>query len=119
MKHLQEKGLSYSPAASREVLVRRLYFDLLGLPPTPGQVDEFLNDTSPTAYQQLVDRLLASPRYGERWGRHWMDTVGYVDVEQYDGDATIIYPSEGMWRYRDYMIRAFNSDKPYDQFLTE
>ncbi|MBI85125.1 MAG: hypothetical protein CMJ81_18170 [Planctomycetaceae bacterium] len=119
LKRLEEKQLSYSPVASKEVLGRRLYFDLTGLPPTPVQIDKFLKDDGPDAYDKLVDRLLASPRYGERWGRHWMDTVGYVDVRLYDGDATILYPNEGMWRYRDYIIQSFNSDKPYDQFIRE
>ena len=119
LKRLEEKQLSYSPVASKEVLVRRLYFDLTGLPPTPVQMDKVLEDDGPDAYDKLVDRLLSSPRYGERWGRHWMDTVGYVDVRLYDGDATILYPNEGMWRYRDYIIQSFNSDKPYDQFICE
>ena len=119
LKRLEEKGLTYSATASRETLVRRLAFDLTGLPPTTRQVDAFLEDTSPGAYERLVDRLLASPRYGERWGRHWMDTVGYVDVRLYDGDATTLYPNEGIWRYRDYIIRSFNADKRYDQFLRE
>ena len=119
LKRLEEKGLTYSPIASKEVLIRRLYFDLIGLPPTIEQIDEFLNDSSPDAYERLVDRLLASPRYGERWGRHWMDTVGYVDVRLYDGDATTLYPNEGMWLYRDYIIRSFNADKPYDLFIQE
>ena len=119
LKRLQDEGLEYSPIASKEVLVRRLYFDLIGLPPTPAEIDEFLNDEAPDAYERLVDRLLSSPRYGERWGRHWMDTVGYVDVRQYDGDATTLHPNEGMWRYRDYIIQSFNSDKPYDLFIRE
>ncbi|MBC8351954.1 MAG: PSD1 domain-containing protein [Planctomycetes bacterium] len=119
LKRLQDKALSYSPVAPKEVLIRRLYFDLTGLPPTPAQLDEFSQETSPDAYERLVDRLLASPRYGERWGRHWMDTVGYVDVRLYDGDGTTVYPNEGMWRYRDYIIRSFNSDKPYDDFIQE
>ncbi len=119
LKRLEEKQLSYSPVASKEVLVRRLYFDLTGLPPAPVQMDKFLDDDGPDAYDKLVDRLLSSPRYGERWGRHWMDTVGYVDVRLYDGDATTLYPNEGMWRYRDYIIQSFNSDKPYDQFIGE
>jgi len=119
LKRLQKKRLTYSPTASKEIVVRRLYFDLIGLPPTPDQIDAFLNDTAPDAYERLVDRLLASPQYGERWGRHWMDTVGYVDVRLYDGDATTIYPNEGMWRYRDYIIKSFNADKPFDTFIQE
>ena len=119
LARLEEKGLEFSPIAPREVLIRRLYFDLTGLPPTPAEIDEFLADRVPDAYERLVDRLLSSLRYGERWGRHWMDTVGYVDVRLYDGDATTVYPNEGMWRYRDYIIRSFNEDKPYDLFIRE
>ena len=124
LHRLEERGISFSPIAPDEVLVRRLYFDLIGLPPTPEQIDEYLakkkvsNDPD-TAWAKLVDSLLESPRYGERWGRHWMDTVGYVDVRLYDGDATTIYPNEGMWRYRDYIIKSFNDDKPWDQFIEE
>ncbi|MAV36207.1 MAG: hypothetical protein CMJ59_12205 [Planctomycetaceae bacterium] len=119
LNRLEKAGLTFSPVATKEILARRVYFDLIGLPPTPEQVDAFVADTDPTAYEKLVDRLLSSPRYGERWGRHWMDTVGYVDVRLYDGDATTLYPNEGMWRYRDYIIRSFNADKPYDQFIRE
>ena len=99
LKRLEDESLSYSEIASKNTLIRRLYFDLIGLPPSPEQIEDFLNDDSANAYSQLVDRLLASPRYGERWGRHWMDTVGYVDVRLYDGDGTTVYVNEGMWRY--------------------
>ena len=121
---LEERGLGFSPEAPDEVLVRRLYFDLLGLPPTLRQIDTYLaektaSDDPDAAWAKLVDSLLDSPRYGERWGRHWMDTVGYVDVRLYDGDGTTVYPNEGMWRYRDYIIRSFNDDKPWDQFIQE
>ena len=119
LARLRSAGLAFSEDASRPVLARRLFFDLTGLPPTPAQTDRFLTDASPDASSQLIDRLLASPRYGERWGRHWMDTVGYVDVRLYDGDATTVYANDGMWRYRDYIIQAFNADKPYDQFIEE
>ncbi len=119
LKRLEDESLSYSEIASKNTLIRRLYFDLIGLPPSPEQIEDFLNDDSANAYSQLVDRLLASPRYGERWGRHWMDTVGYVDVRLYDGDGTTVYVNEGMWRYRDYIIRSFNTGKPYDQFIQE
>ena len=119
LAQLQSAGLTFSKDASRPVLARRLFFDLTGLPPTPAQTERFLADASPDATGQLIDRLLASPRYGERWGRHWMDTVGYVDVRLYDGDATTVYENEGMWRYRDYIIQSFNADKPYDQFIQE
>ncbi|MBC8356395.1 MAG: PSD1 domain-containing protein [Planctomycetes bacterium] len=124
LHRLEERGLAFSPVAPDEVLVRRLYFDLIGLPPTPAQVDAYLADKAASespdaAWARLVDSLLDSPRYGERWGRHWMDTVGYVDVRLYDGDGTTVYPNEGMWRYRDYIIRSFNEDKPWDQFIQE
>ncbi len=113
---LEEQGLSYSPEASRGTLIRRLSYDLHGLPPTAQQVEVFLNDHGPDAYERLVDRLLASPRYGERWGRHWLDVAGYSDsagVLSADQDRQLI------WRYRDYVIRALNADKPYDQFVKE
>ena len=124
LQRLEERELSFSTAASDEVLVRRLYFDLLGLPPTPEQVDAYIADKAASkdpdaAWARLVDSLLDSPRYGERWGRHWMDTVGYVDVRLYDGDGTTVYPNEGMWRYRDYIIRSFNEGKPWDRFIQE
>lgn len=104
------------PNADRHVLIRRLYFDLIGLPPTPDEVFEFIADESPRAYERLVDRLLASPRYGERWGRHWLDVAGYADSEGSQNEDRV---RPRMWRYRDYVIRAFNADKPYDRFLHE
>ncbi len=116
---LADRDLSFAPDADRQTLVRRVFFDLIGLPPTPAEVDEFVNDTSPAAYDHLVDRLLASPYFGERWGRHWLDASGYVDVYGGDNDAGIIKLAEGKWRYRDYVIRSFNEDKPFDRFLTE
>ena len=124
LHRLEKRGLRFSPKASDEVLVRRLYFDLIGLPPTPEQIDQYLANKKESkdpdaAWARLVDSLLDSPRYGERWGRHWMDTVGYVDVRLYDGDATTIYPNEGMWRYRDYIIKSFNNDKPWNHFIEE
>jgi len=124
LHRLEKRGLEFSPEAPDEVLRRRLYFDLIGLPPTPRQIDTYLaekaaSDDPDAAWAKLVDSLLDSPRYGERWGRHWMDTVGYVDVRLYDGDGTTVYPNEGMWRYRDYIIRSFNDDKPWDQFIQE
>ncbi|MBM82316.1 MAG: hypothetical protein CMJ78_17250 [Planctomycetaceae bacterium] len=119
LKRLEDKGLTFSRKASKRALIRRLFFDLVGLPPTQDEIEAFITDESPNAYERLVDRLLASPNYGERWGRHWMDTVGYVDVRLYDGDATTIYPNEGMWRYRDYIIQSFNADNPYDLFIRE
>ena len=116
---LEAKGLSFSPDADRATLLRRAYLDLIGLPPRPKRSTRFWPTTRPDAYERLVDRLLASPHYGERWGRHWLDVAGYVDTVGFDVDATLIITSEGKWRYRDYVIRAFNDDKPYDRFLTE
>ena len=107
-------GLSFSPEASRLTLVRRLYFDLWGLPPSPEQTDAFLADDRPDAWERLIDSLLASPHYGERWGRHWLDLAGYADSE---GILDADYERSAAWRYRDYVIRSFNADTPYDRFL--
>jgi hypothetical protein len=119
LRRLEEKGLSFSPDADPLTLVRRVSLDLIGLPPSPQEVDAFLNDTSPDAYQNLIERLLASPQYGERWGRHWLDAAGYVDTVGSDNDAAIIEERERIWKYRDYVIRSFNNDKPFDRFLLE
>ncbi len=108
--------MTFSPQASRPVLLRRVFFDLIGLPPTPEEADLFLGDTDPMAYENLVDRLLASPHYGERWGRYWLDLAGYSDSNGVQNSDPI---RDHIWRYRDYVIRAFNLDKPYDQFLQE
>ncbi len=116
---LQASGLTFSQPADAETLLRRAFLDLHGLPPTPAEREEFLSDSSPAAFSHLVDRLLASPRFGERWGRHWLDVVGYADTVGFDTDANGIIVSEGKWKYRDYVIRAFNADKPFDRFLTE
>jgi hypothetical protein len=116
---LEAKGLTLSPDADRVTLARRVYFDLTGLPPTPAEVDAFLADKAPDAYEKLVDRLLASGAYGERWGRHWLDAAGYADSIGGDNDPGQVFPREGMWRYRDYVVRSFNDDKPFDQFLRE
>ncbi|MDB5314155.1 MAG: putative rane protein [Gemmataceae bacterium] len=113
---LEEKGLTLSPEADRLTLLRRLSFDLTGLPPDPAEVREFLADSSPNAYEKAVDRLLASPRYGERWGRHWLDLAGYADSE---GKREQDLPRPNAWRYRDYVIDSFNADKPFDRFLLE
>jgi mono/diheme cytochrome c family protein len=113
---LEAKGLSLSPEADRRTLLRRAYFDLIGLPPAPADVEAFLADKSPDAYEKLIDRLLASPHYGERWGRHWLDVAGYSDSEGKTSQDEIRPAS---YRYRDYVIRAFNADKPYDRFLLE
>ena len=112
---LVQSKLTLSPAADRRTLIRRLYFDLLGLPPTPERVQQFVNDRHPSAYEKLVDELLASPRYGERWARHWLDVVHYGDTHGYDKDK----PRPNAWPYRDYVVRALNEDKPYARFVEE
>ncbi len=114
-KTLAAKGLTPAAAADRRTLIRRLCFDLAGLPPTPEEVEAFVVDADPQAYERLVDRLLASPRYGERWARHWLDVVHYGDTHGYDKDK----PRPNAWPYRDYVIRALNADKPYARFITE
>ncbi len=116
MSKRREHGIATPSRADKRVLIRRVYFDLIGLPPTPEQVEAFITSDDPRAYQSLVDRLLASPRYGERWARHWLDVAGYADSEGSQNEDRI---RPRMWRYRDYVIRAFNSDKPYSRFLLE
>ncbi len=112
---LTKKGLKPSPEADKRTLLRRAVYDLTGLPPTEQQTREYMNDTRPAAYARLIDRLLASPAYGERWGRHWLDVVHYGDTHGYDKDKK----REHAWPYRDYVIAAFNSDKPYSRFIKE
>ncbi|MEW5976245.1 MAG: PSD1 and planctomycete cytochrome C domain-containing protein [Acidobacteriota bacterium] len=112
---LEAKGLQPAPMASRQMLIRRVYLDVIGLPPSPEEVQAFQSDPSPDAYQKVVDRLLDSERYGERWGRHWLDVVRYADSDGYEYDR--LRPNA--WRYRDYVIRSFNHDKPYSQFILE
>ncbi|MEY2428500.1 MAG: hypothetical protein QOJ40_1385, partial [Verrucomicrobiota bacterium] len=112
---LEEQHIAPSPEADRRTLIRRLSFDLTGLSPTPEEVDQFVRDRHSTAYENLVDRLLASPRYGERWARHWLDTVHYADTHGYDKDK----PRPNAWRYRDYVIGSLNQDKPYSRFVQE
>src|SRR6516225_3822029 len=107
---LEAKGLTYSTDADRATLIRRAYLDLWGLPPAPADVGAFLADKRPDAYERLLDRLLASPRFGERWGRHWLDVVGYADTVGFDIDAGLIIQAEGKWKYRDYVIDSFNRD---------
>jgi cytochrome c553 len=114
---LEAKGLTPSPEADRRTLIRRLTFDLLGLPPTSEEVEAFVADSSPDAYERLVDRLLASPHYGERWGRHWLDVARYADTMGYAFDRDRRYPYA--YTYRDYVIAAFNRDLPYDRFVLE
>jgi len=115
-RKLAEKKLTPSPEASRVTLIRRATFDLTGLPPTPEEVDAFVKNQSPDAWEQVIDRLLASPAYGERWGRHWLDIAGYADSEGYN-DKDLVRPD--VWKYRDYVIRSFNKDKAFDQFIIE
>lgn len=112
---LEAKDLAPSPEADRRTLIRRVTIDLHGLPPTPEEIAAFVADDSPDAYERLVDRLLGSPRYGERWARHWLDLARFAESDGYKADVL----RAGVWRYRDYVIRAFNGDKPYDRFLTE
>ena len=112
---LEEKGLAPAAPADKRTLIRRATFDLIGLPPTPDEVHAFLADDSPDAFARVVDRLLASPRYGERWGRHWLDVARYADSNGLD--ENLVY--KNAFRYRDYVIAAFNKDKPYDQFVRE
>ncbi|HVX10358.1 MAG TPA: PSD1 and planctomycete cytochrome C domain-containing protein [Pirellulales bacterium] len=116
LRVLEEKGLTFAPEANRQTLLRRVSFDLTGLPPEPEEVKAFLADAEPDAYERMVDRLLTSPRYGERWGRYWLDAAGYADSE---GKREQDLPRPHAWRYRDYVIRSFNADKPYDRFLLE
>jgi mono/diheme cytochrome c family protein len=115
LARLESKGLTPSAEASRETLIRRLYLDLWGLPPTPQRVEEFVADTSADAYERLVDELLASPHYGERFARHWLDLARYADSDGYEKDLARPYA----WRYRDWVINALNADMPFDQFTVE
>lgn len=115
LSKLVETRLEPSPPADRRTLIRRVYFDLLGLPPTPEEVDLFVADPEADAYEKLVDRLLASPQFGERWARHWMDVAHYAETHGHDQDR----PRPNAWPYRDYLIRSFNEDKPYEQFVQE
>ncbi len=110
-----EKGLEPAPRAARLTLLRRAYLDLIGLPPSPADTAAFLADKTPRAWERLIDKLLASPHYGERWGRHWLDVARYADSSGFEQD----YDRPNAWRYRDYVIRAFNEDKPYNVFLKE
>jgi hypothetical protein len=115
LARLDKERLSGSPEADRRTLLRRLKFDLLGLPPTPEEIEEFVKDRRPDAYERLVDRLLASPHFGERWARHWLDVVRFAES---DGFETNLHRPNA-WPYRDYVIAAFNADKPYDRFVQE
>jgi hypothetical protein len=117
LARLEAKGLGFAPDADRSTLLRRAYLDLWGWPPGPEDVDAFLADDRPDAFERVLDRLLNSPHFGERWGRHWLDVVGYADTVGFDFDFNLIVQAEGKWRYRDYVITAFNKDMPYDQFV--
>jgi hypothetical protein len=112
---LEARNLSPAAEADRATLMRRVSFDLIGLPPTPEEIDAFVQDAAPDAYEKLVDRLLASPRYGERWAIHWLDLARYAETDGFKADD----PRPGAWRYRDYVIHALNNDKPYDRFVKE
>ncbi|MEX2175422.1 MAG: PSD1 and planctomycete cytochrome C domain-containing protein [Pirellulaceae bacterium] len=115
LARMQIEGLSPAPQANRLTLIRRATWDLVGLPPTPDQVDDFVGDQRPDAYERLIDRLLASPRHGERWSRHWLDLVRYAESDGFRQDA---YRPQA-WRYRDYVVRSLNADKPYSRFVLE
>ena len=115
LQKLEANGMSPAPPASKRALLRRVYFDLIGLPPTAEQVHDFENNTAPDAYEKVVDKLLADSRYGERWARHWLDLARFAESDGFaiDGERPTA------WRYRDYVIRSFNQDKPYDRFVEE
>jgi mono/diheme cytochrome c family protein len=119
LARLAEHKLTFSPEADRATLLRRVSLDLTGLSPTPQELAEFVADPRADAYERVVDRLLASPHFGQRWGRHWLDAAGYSDITGGDNDAGIIKLMDGKWKYRDYVVRAFNEDKPYERFLLE
>ena len=115
LARLEAEGIEHAPEASREALIRRATFDLTGLPPTPDDVRAFVADARPDAWQRLIDRLLASPEYGVRWARHWLDLVRYADTNGFERDGE----KTAAWKYRDWVVQAFNSDKPYDRFVIE
>ena len=117
LSKLEAQGLAPSRPADRRTLIRRVTFDLIGLPPTPEEVEAFANDPAPDAYEKVVDRLLASPHYGERWGRHWLDVARYADTRGYVFTEERRFPYS--YTYRDYVIRSFNEDLPYDQFIVQ
>ena len=115
-QRLAAQKLTFSRPADRATLIRRASLDLLGLPPTPAEVEAFEKDASLDAYEKLLDRLLASPHYGERWGRHWLDVAGYADSDGYTDTDT---ERKWAWKYRDYVIRSLNADKPFNEFIVE
>jgi hypothetical protein len=113
LHRLKKERLEPSPMADRRTLIRRLSFDLVGLPPTPHDVEAFVSDSTPDAYERLVDRLLDSPHYGERWARHWLDIVRYGESQGFERNKF----RPNAWKYRDFVVEAFNTDMPYDQFV--
>ena len=115
LEALRKQGLRPAPQATREQLIRRASYDMLGLPPTPGEIDAFVRDSSPKAWENVVERLLASPHYGEQWGRHWLDVVRFAESDGYEYDMH----RPDSYRYRDYVVQSFNDDKAYDQFVKE
>ncbi len=115
LDRLEAANLTPAAPADRVALLRRMTFDLIGLPPSPAQLDAFLADTSPDALEKTIDRLLESPQYGEKWARHWLDLVRYGETNGYERDSH----KDLIWKYRDYVIRALNEDKPYDRFVLE
>ncbi|TWT29887.1 PSD1 and planctomycete cytochrome C domain-containing protein [Blastopirellula retiformator] len=115
LNRLEKNGLEPNPKANRRTLIRRAYYDITGLPPSYEKIEAFAADESPDAYEKLVDRLLAMPQYGERWGRHWLDLVRFAETNSFERDGD----KPDAWKYRDYVIRSLNEDKPYDQFLIE
>src|SRR5207253_2756644 len=112
---LEQSGLTPAVPADKRTLIRRVSFDLIGLPPTPAEIEAFLDDNSADALEKVVDRLLASPHYGERWGRHWLDLARYAET---NGNADNV-PFPEAYRYRDYVIAAYNKDTPYDRFIQQ
>ena len=117
LARLESEGLGFSPDAPKEVLSASGVLRLDRSAPSPVEIDAFMSDTAPGAYERLIDRLLDSPHYGERWGRYWLDAAGYIDTSGFDNDIPTINVFEGMWRYRDYVVKALNDDKPYDRFV--
>src|SRR5690606_3969973 len=115
LSRLEAAKLTPAPPADKRTLARRAYFNVTGLPPTVDQLNEFLADTRPDAWERLVDELLSSPQYGEHWARHWLDLVRYAETNSFERDGL----KPNAWKYRDYVIRSFNEDKPYDQFVME
>src|SRR5262249_1906418 len=115
LARLEAAGLEPAAPATREQLLRRVTFDLIGLPPTPAEIDAFVNDPAVDAWTKVIDRLLTSPHYGERWGRHWLDLARFAEANGYEHDEA----RPDAWRYRDYVVKAFNDNKPFDRFIKE